>query len=223
MWVLVVEDEASMRAVVCQGLREAHHTVTEARDGGEALAALATAAYDAVLLDLMLPVASGLHVLREVRAANNHVPVVVVTARDGSDDVVSALDAGADDYLVKPFAFDVLLARLRAISRRASSPPIAELRVADLVLAPSARAVRRGATILSLTATEYRLLEFLMRRTGRAVSRSSIIDGVWGQHAEIENNTVDAFVKLLRAKVDCQPGPRLIHTIRSFGYILREE
>src|SRR5262245_5687110 len=149
MWILVVEDEASMRDVVCQGLTEANHTVTAARDGAEALAALESGSYDAVLLDMLLPAVSGLDVLRRLRSGANHVPVLILTALDSPADVVAGLDAGADDYLVKPFAFDVLLARLRAISRRAVVPPIPQLKVADPGLQPSSRSVERcGSPVL---------------------------------------------------------------------------
>jgi DNA-binding response OmpR family regulator len=223
VWILVVEDESSMRRIVCQGLTEANHTVTAARDGAEALAALDTTAFDAVLLDIMLPGISGLDVLRRVRQRRNHVPVLVLTARDSTADVVAGLDAGADDYLVKPFAFDVLLARLRAISRRAVVPPVAHLTVADLVVTPATRAVERGGRPIVLTATEFRLLEFLTRRSGRATSRSAIIEGVWGHESEIESNTLDAYVKLVRDKIETPPRRRLIQTLRGFGYILRDE
>ena len=223
MWILVVEDEPSMRRIVAQGLKEANHTVTVARDGVEALAALESTTYDAVLLDMLLPGVAGLDVLRRLRQRRNHVPVLVLTALDGAADVVAGLDAGADDYLVKPFAFDVLLARLRAISRRAAAPPVAELTVDDLVLTPATRTVTRDGQPMSLTSTEFRLLEFLMRRSGRAASRSSIIEGVWGQDADIESNTVDAYVKLVRGKIDVPPHRRLIHTLRGFGYIVRDD
>jgi len=222
MWILVAEDEPAMRDIVRQGLEEANHTVTVARDGDEALSALTSTTFDAVLLDMMLPAMSGLDVLRQLRARGNHVPVLIVTALDGSVDMVSGLDAGADDYLVKPFAFEVLLARLRAISRRAINPPVAVLRIDDLTLAPAGRTVERGGIPVALTATEFRLLEFLMRRAGRAVSRSAIIEGVWGCEAEVEANTVDAFVKLLRDKIDTRAERRLLHTVRGYGYILRE-
>ena len=223
MWILVVEDEPSMRRIVVQGLKEANHTVTAARDGAEALAALESTTFDAVLLDMLLPGVGGLDILRRLRQQRNHVPVLVLTALDSATDIVAGLDAGADDYLVKPFAFDVLLARLRAISRRAAAPPVAELTVDDLVLTPATRTVTRDGQPISLTSTEFRLLEFLMRRSGRAASRSSIIEGVWGQDAEIESNTLDAYVKLVRDKVDGPPHRRLIQTLRGFGYILREE
>jgi DNA-binding response OmpR family regulator len=222
VWILVVEDEPAMRDIVRQGLAEANHTVTLARDGAEALAALESTTFDVVLLDVMLPVVTGIDVLREMRARGSRIPVLLLTARDGSADVVAGLDAGADDYLVKPFAFDVLLARLRAISRRATSPPIAVLKIDDLTLEPATRTVARMGVPIAVTATEYRVLEFLMRRSGRAVSRSAIIEGVWGCQADVEPNTVDAYVKLLRDKVDTRAERRVIHTLRGYGYILRE-
>jgi DNA-binding response OmpR family regulator len=223
MWILVVEDEPLMRRAVQQGLEEANHIVTVASDGIEALEALESTSFDGVLLDMMLPQIGGLEVLRRLRSRNNAVPVLALTALNSPADVVAGLDAGADDYLVKPFAFNVLLARLRAISRRAATPPLAQLKVDDLILTPATRFVERRGIPIPLTATEFRLLEFLMRRQGRAVSRSSIVDGVWGPVADVATNTIDVFVKGLRAKVDAPPSRPLIQTIRGFGYILRTE
>ena len=147
----------------------------------------------------------------------------MLTARDAADDVVRGLDAGADDYLTKPFSFNVLLARLRAISRRSAQPPKTKLQVADLILDPACREVCRNEVSLALTATEYRVLEFLMRRSGHAVSRSAIIEGVWGFDQDVETNTVDAFIRHLREKVDQGHERKLIHTVRGYGYIMREE
>jgi two-component system response regulator MprA len=147
----------------------------------------------------------------------------MLTARDAATDVVRGLDAGADDYLTKPFSLKVLLARLRAISRRSVRPPVSTLQIDDLALDPASREVKRAGRSIPLTATEFRLLEFLMRRAGRAVSRPAIIEAVWGFQEDIEMNTVDAFIKLLRDKIDTRPGRKLIHTVRGYGYILREE
>jgi two-component system response regulator MprA len=147
----------------------------------------------------------------------------MLTARDAPGDVVRGLDAGADDYLTKPFSFEVLLARVRAISRRSAQPAKSTLQVADLELDPASREVRRAGAALALTATEYRVLEFLMRRAGHALSRSAIIEGVWGFDQDVEANTVDAFIRLLREKVDLGRKHRLIHTVRGFGYIVRDE
>ena len=222
MWILVAEDEPSMGRLLVQGLQEQNHTVTLARDGEEALAAVSTSDFDAIVLDVMMPRLNGFEVARRLRASKNHTPILMLTARDASDDIVNGLDAGADDYLVKPFSFKVLLARLRALSRRAANAPIQVLLAADLCLDPATREVRRSGTKLALTPTEFRLLELLMRRANRAVSRSAIIEAVWGFNEDVESNTVDVYIKLLRQKVDTDAGRRLIHTVRGFGYILRD-
>ena len=222
MWILVVEDEHDMAEIVRQGLEEDNHTVTLACDGTEALAAIATSAFDAVVLDVMMPGVDGFSVVRRIREARSQIPVLMLTARDTPRDIVNGLDAGADDYLIKPFAFDVLLARLRALARRASTPPVSTLQVADLVLDPAARSVSRGGREVTLTATEFRLLEHLLRRARRAASRASIIDAVWGFDDHIESNTLDVYIKLLRERIDEGHGRKLIHTVRGYGYILRD-
>ena len=205
------------------GLEEENHTVVLASDGGEGLHAAQTCDFDAILLDVMMPNLDGVELVRRLRVGGRQTPVLMLTARDAPDDIIRGLDAGADDYLTKPFALRVLLARLRAISRRSSHAPRANLQVHDLVLDPASREVSRGGTVLSLTATEYRVLEFLMRRAGHAVSRSSMIEGVWGFDDEIEDNTVDAFISHLREKVDAGQERKLIQTVRGYGYIVRED
>lgn len=223
MWILVVEDEPAMRDALRQGLEEENHTVTLAANGMEGIHAAETLNLDAILLDVMLPGMSGIDLVRRLRVVGRQTPVLMLTARDAANDVVRGLDAGADDYLTKPFPFNVLLARLRAISRRSVQPPKAKLQVADLVLEPASRQVCRNNVLLTLTATEYRVLEFLMRRSGHAVSRSTIIEGVWGFDQDVEANTVDAFIHHLREKVDLGHERKLIHSVRGYGYIMREE
>lgn len=222
MWILVAEDEISMGDLLLKGLEEQNHTVTLARDGQEAWTAVSTCAFDAIVLDVMMPQLSGLEVVRRLRASKNNTPILLLTARGAAEDVVSGLDCGADDYLVKPFAFSVLLARLRAIARRAAQSPVKELRANDLWLDPASREVKRDGKTIALTPTEFRMLEVLMRRANRAVSRSSIIEAVWGFDEDVESNTVDVYIKLLREKVDDKAERRLIHTVRGFGYILRD-
>ena len=222
MWILVAEDEPSMGDLLARGLSEQNHTVTLARDGEEALSALATSAFDAIILDVMMPRMDGLQVTRRLRADKIHTPVLLLTARDAPEDIVKGLDAGADDYLVKPFALSVLMARLRAISRRSVQPPVQELCAEQLRLNPASREVTRAGTKISLTPTEFRLLELLMRRANRAVSRDSILESVWGSDEDVESNTIDVYIKTLREKVDLDPRRRLIHTVRGFGYILRD-
>lgn len=223
MWILVIEDECVMAELLRQGLDEANHSVTVARNGIEGLHAAGMSQYDAIVLDVMMPCMDGIELTRRLRTTGNDVPILMLTARDAASDVFKGLDAGADDYLTKPFSLKVLLARLRAISRRGARPPVAKLQVDDLVLDPAAREVTRAGQNVNLTATEFRLLEFLMRRTGRAVSRFAIIEAVWGFEADVESNTVDAFIKMLRDKLERGGSHRLIQTVRGFGYIVREE
>ena len=223
MWILVVEDENSMREALRLGLEEENHSVTLASDGLEGIHAAESFDFDAIVLDVMMPGMDGVDLVRRLRSRGKQTPVLMLTARDASADVVRGLDAGADDYLTKPFAFHVLLARLRAISRRSIQPQKARLQVDDLLLDPASREVSRAGRTLTLTATEYRVLEFLMRRVGHAISRSAIIEGVWGFNEEIETNTVDAFIKHLREKIDSKSERKLIHTVRGYGFILREE
>jgi DNA-binding response OmpR family regulator len=222
VWVLVVEDESSMGELLRQGLEEANHTVTLARDGLEGLAAAETYAVDAIVLDVMLPGLSGIEVAQRLRAAGRQVPILMLTARDAPDAIVKGLDAGADDYLTKPFPLNVLLARLRALARRAPQPALEALRVADLTLNPATREVTRGDKSISLTSTEFRLLEYLLRRPGRVCSRASIMDAVWGLDKDVQTNTVDVYIKLLRSKIETG-GPPLLQTVRGYGYVVRDE
>jgi DNA-binding response OmpR family regulator len=222
VWVLVIEDERSMGDLLRQGLEEANHTVTLARDGLEGIAAAETCAIDAIVLDLMLPGVDGNEIARRLRAAGQQVPILMLTARDAPADIVRGLDAGADDYLTKPFALKVLLARLRALSRRAPRPPQEVLRVRDLTLNPATREVTRADARIDLTSTEFRLLEYLLRRPGRVCSRASIMDGVWGLDKDVQTNTVDVYIKLLRSKIETG-GPPLIQTVRGYGYVVRDD
>jgi DNA-binding response OmpR family regulator len=224
VWVLVVEDEPSMGELLRQGLEEENHTVTLTRDGLEGVHAAETCNVDAIVLDVMVPGLNGIAVTQRLRASGRQTPILMLTARDAPADIVAGLDAGADDYLTKPFSLKVLLARLRALSRRAVRPAVRILRVRDLTLDPSTHLVTRAGRVLDLTSTEFRVLEFLMRRTGRACSRASIIDGVWGMEQDVKANTVDAFIRLLRGKVDAAgERPALIQTVRGYGYIVRDE
>ncbi len=223
MRVLVVEDERRMADLLRTGLTEEGHSVAVASTGPDGLALAEAEDFDVIVLDVLLPGLDGYDVARRLRRTGNQTPVLMLTARDATADIVTGLDAGADDYLVKPFAFDVLLARLRAISRRG---PVAQgvcLVIGDLSLDPAAHQVRRAGELLTLTRTEYNLLEFLMRRAGTVVPRRTLIEGVWGHEREIEDNTLDVFVRLLRQKVGAGDGPGLIHTVRGVGYVLRAE
>jgi DNA-binding response OmpR family regulator len=223
MQVLVVEDERRLAALLRQGLAEEGHSVVVAHDGREGLDTALAGRFDAIILDVMLPVMDGLAVARRLRQARNQTPILMLTARDSTADVIDGLDQGADDYLTKPFRFDVLLARLRAVSRRGPVPRPVRLQVGDLVLNTASRQVLRGNRPVRLTRTEYSLLEFLMRRAGRVVSRDAILDGVWGLDKDVGANTLEAFIRLLRTKIDHGRAPKLIHTVRGVGYCLREE
>jgi len=220
--MLIVEDERRMAHLLRHGLSEEGHTVVVAGTGPEGLALAETESFDVIVLDVMLPGLDGHALARRLRAVRNRTPILMLTARDATADIVAGLDAGADDYLVKPFSFDELLARLRALSRREPMSHGTRLTVADLSLDPGAHDVRRGGEPLSLTRTEHSLLEFLMRRAGHVVPRRTLIDGVWGHDRDIEDNTLEAFVRLLRQKMEAGGRARLVHTVRGVGYVLRE-
>jgi DNA-binding response OmpR family regulator len=223
MKLLIIEDESRMADLLCKGLTEEGHTVTSACDGAEGLELAKSYEFDVILLDIMLPKLTGYEVAKRLRAEKIRTPILMLTARDAVPDIVRGLDMGADDYLTKPFSFEELVARLRAVKRRALAAADTSLHVGDLVLDPAGREVRRGEHRLSLTRTEYNLLERLIYRAGKVVSRQSLIEAVWGFDREIEENTLDAFMHLLRAKVDSPGQPRLIHTVRGVGYMIRKD
>ena len=222
MRVLIVEDEKKLADLLKKGLDEDGHIATVAHTGVDGLECAQASRFDAVVLDVMLPGLDGFEVARRLRKANNRTPILILTARDAVSDIVKGLDLGADDYLTKPFSFVEFLARLRAVSRRGpvSQPPL--LRAADLTLDPSTCEVFRGDKQIPLTKKEYLLLELLLRNAGRVVRREVILDTIWGTEESVENNTVDAFIKLLRNKVDQGHDSKLIHTVRGFGYRLCE-
>ncbi|HEY8807154.1 MAG TPA: response regulator transcription factor [Candidatus Limnocylindria bacterium] len=224
MNVLLVEDDPAVRGAVERALRHAGHEPALATDGVRALEQATALLYDAVVLDLGLPGLDGLEVCRRLRAAGNQVPVLMLTARAAVSDRVSGLDAGADDYLVKPFALDELLARLRALERRApSSGQIrGELRFGDLTIDRDAMTCRRGAREIQLSRTEYQLLELLMANQGKVLSRDVIFDKVWGYDFGPESNSLDVYVGYLRRKLEADGEPRIIHTVRGVGYVMRD-
>ena len=222
MRVLIVEDEPEMAHLLQQGLSEENHTVVVAADGAAALDTARHYEFDAIVLDAMLPLLNGFEVARRLRAAKCETPILMLTARDSIPDITRGLDAGADDYLTKPFAFAVLLARLRAITRRAAPPAPVLLQVADLELNPATQRVTRAGKPIPLTATEFRLLEYMMRRLGRVLLRAAILEAVWGFDEPVNDNTLDAFISLLRTKVDKGFRRHLIHTVRGVGYMLEE-
>jgi two-component system response regulator MprA len=222
MQVLVVEDDPTVAALLERALREEGDSAIVVRDGLTAVDVAGTEEFDVIILDVMLPGLDGFHVAQRLRALGKQTPILLLTARDADRDIVHGLKLGADDYLIKPFSLDVLFARLHALTRRGALPLSLQLIAADLTLSPSTREVRRGDRLLQLTKTEFALLELLLRNAGRVVPRDRILEIVWGYGADVESNTLDAFVHSLRSKVD-RPGERkLIHTVRSVGYCLRE-
>jgi DNA-binding response OmpR family regulator len=223
MNVLVVEDEKGMAQLLKKGLEEESHVVSVAFDGPSALGMAANTPFELILLDVMLPGMNGIEVAKRIREDHRGASILMLTARDTVSDVVSGLDAGADDYLTKPFSFAVLLARIRALQRRQLESQTHPLRVADLSLDVTSRRAFRGGREIFLTPTEFRLVEFLMRQGGRVASRHAIIEAVWRQGENVEENTLDAFVRLLRRKIDEGEPVKLIHTMRGFGYRLDAE
>jgi two-component system copper resistance phosphate regulon response regulator CusR len=221
MAVLVAEDAPQLRSLLVRSLREEGFEVRACADGEEADRLLADTRFDAVVLDWMLPGLSGMELVRRTRARGDDTPVVMLTARDGLGDRVAALDAGADDYLTKPFALEELLARLRAVLRRSTPRPGPPLAYADLTLDAAARTANRAGVPLRLTAREFALLRFLVEHAGEVVSRARIVAEVWGTEDDGLTNVVDVFIHHLRDKVDADFGLPLIHTVRGAGYVLR--
>jgi DNA-binding response OmpR family regulator len=221
--ILLVEDDAEMARVLMQGLREESHRVDLAKDGASALALAKTASFDVVLLDVMLPGVDGLQVARQLRSRKDDVGVLMLTARDTRADVVKGLDAGADDYLTKPFSFEELLARIRAVGRRSAPKPRNVLEYRDLVLETNTFRAFRAGILLKLTFTEFRLLELLVRNHGRVVPRAAIVEMLWGERREVTENTLDAFVSLLRRKIGDCGANRVIETHRGVGYSIGTE
>jgi len=224
MRVLVIEDEAKVARALDDGLSREGYEVTVARTGEEGYYLLDSAPFDLVVLDLMLPGRDGLEVLATMRSRDRGIPVLIVTARDSVEDRVIGLDAGADDYLVKPFAFAELLARVRALSRRGRSEAPARLKVSDLEVDASARRVTRGGRTLDLTAREFELLEYLVRNHGRVVSREMLARDVWKEtgRATPLDNVIDVHIARLRRKVDDAAEAKLIHTVRGVGFMIGE-
>jgi two-component system copper resistance phosphate regulon response regulator CusR len=220
MRILVVEDESSLAQSLAKGLRQAAHAVDIAPTLAEARSKLALESYDAVVLDLGLPDGSGLTLAREIRGRGDRVPILVLTARDGVADRVAGLDAGADDYVVKPFALEEVLARLRALERRAPEFRPTVLTVADLQVDPSTRSAERAGTPIPLTTTEYALLEYLARHAGSVLGRADISAHVWDENYDPFSNVIDVYMARLRKKVDAPGLVPLLHTVRGAGYTL---
>lgn len=222
MRLLIAEDEKDLNSVIVKTLIKNHYTVDSCFDGEEALDFLRLADYDAVILDIMMPRLSGLEVLRKLRADGNPVPVLLLTARDSVLDRVTGLDAGADDYLVKPFAFDELLARLRVMLRRKGGRTDNCYRIANLTVDCDARTAYRDKTAIALSSREFSILEYMACNQGIVLTRDKIEQHIWNYDYEGVSNVVDVYIRYLRRKIDDGFSPKLIHTIRGTGYVLKE-
>ena len=223
MRILVVDDEPAVREAVERALRLEGHDVSLAADGQEALGALDSRPPDAVVLDVLMPRVDGLEMCRRMRRRGDHTPVLMLTARDAVSDRVAGLDAGADDYLIKPFALEELLARVRALLRRAApGEPDGPLRFADVTLDPLAHEVRRGERVIDLTRTEFLLLDLFLRHPRQVLTRSLIFENVWGYDFGPRSNSLEVYMGYLRRKTEADGEPRLLHTVRGVGYVMRE-
>lgn len=222
MRILVVEDDLKLAELLSRGLSKEGHVVDVATNGILGLEQGLSRQFDAIVLDIMLPGLEGLQVAKRLRSSGVLTPILMLTARDSDRDIVRGLDAGADDYLTKPFSFEVLAARLRVIARRSTANAGGSLQVADLTLDTRTHEVQRHGHPIPLTRTEFVLLEHLMRRAGRVVSRDDLLEAGWGIDRDVESNTLDVFIFQLRTKLEAGGSPRLVQTVRGFGYTVRE-
>lgn len=225
MRILIVEDEEKVASFLRKGLEQSSYTVDVVNNGIDGLEFALANEYAAILLDIMIPGQDGIAVLRGLREKGNQTPVLALTARSALEDRIQGLDAGCDDYLAKPFSFDELLARLRALLRRraALNPRGAQLEFAGLVLDPVTRRVTRDGRPIELTNKEYALLEMLLRRPGQVFTRTALLESIWGYDFDAESNVLEVYMNFLRKKVDKNATTKLLHTVRGVGYVLREE
>lgn len=223
MRILVVEDEKDLRNIIKKRLVREHYSVDACGDGEEALDYMEMTSYDGVLLDIMLPGKDGFAVLKEVRQMGNDTPILLLTARDGIEDRVKGLDLGADDYLIKPFAFEELLARIRVMMRRKPKFVTNQLKIADLTLDRDTRIVTRAGKEISLSSKEFMVLECLMRNQNIVMTRQQIEQNAWNYDYEGGSNVIDVYIRYLRKKIDAGYEKKLIHTVRGTGYVMREE
>jgi DNA-binding response OmpR family regulator len=221
MRILIVEDEKSLREIVAARMGREGYAVDRAADGAEALEYIMAGTYDCVILDIMLPKKDGITVLKEIREKGDRTPALLLTARDSIEDRVSGLDCGADDYLIKPFAYDELSARVRALLRRGTENKSSDLAFADLRMNLLSREVTRGGRPVSLTVKEFALLEYFLRNPNRTLTRDQIINHVWNFDFDNNTNVVNVYMRYLRGKIDEGSEVKLIHTIRGVGYIMR--
>lgn len=223
MRVLLIEDDVTIARLLEEGLEDESYAVDVVHDGSEGYRTAAADDYDVIILDIMLPGMNGYEVCRALRNDGNKTPILMLTARDTERDIVEGLDTGADDYLAKPFSFDVLLARIRALLRRPNEKLEEIIQVGDLKLDPSSKRVTRASQEISLTAKEYGVLEYLMRNKGKVLSKEQIISHVWDFDADVLPNNVELFIMFLRRKIDKPFKSKLIYTVSGFGYKLEEK
>lgn len=223
MRILVVEDERDLNSIIVKRLNKAGYSVDTCYDGEEALDYMRMGEYDVILLDIMLPKMNGLDVVRTLRKKRDKTPVLLLTAKDAIEDRVIGLDSGADDYLVKPFAFEELLARVRVLTRRSIEEVTNVFTVANLSVDCDTRIVKRGETVIPLSSKEFSVLEYLIRNQGIVLSRAKIEQHIWNFDYEGCSNVIDVYIRYLRKKIDQDFEPKLIHTIRGAGYVLRDE
>ena len=222
MKLLIVEDDRAIAAALKEGLEDESYAVDVVHDGDEGYRTASADEYDVIILDVMMSEMDGYEVCARLRADGNHTPILMLTARDAERDVVNGLDQGADDYLAKPFSFEILLARIRALLRRPAEKTSEVLRVGDLSLDPATKRVERAGKEISLTAKEYAVLEFLMRHPGQVKSKETIISHVWDFDADVLPNNVELFIMFLRRKIDKPFPTKLIHTVTGFGYKIED-
>ncbi len=223
MRILLVEDERKLSAVIKRGLKEVHYAVDSADNSDDALFLAETNPYDLIILDIMIPGKDGISICRNLRKKKNDTPVLMLTARDDVEDKISGLDAGADDYLTKPFSFPEFLARVRALLRRKNTEKSTSLKVADLELDQRTRKVSRAGKDIELTPTEYSLLEYLMINVGQVVTRTMISEHVWNEDFESFSNVINVYINYLKKKIDHEHKKQLIHSMRGVGYSLKDE
>ena len=223
MRILVVEDEVNLNDIIVKKLKLEHYGVDSCFDGEEALDYIFSVEYDVILLDIMLPKLNGFEVIKELRNKGNHTSVLMLTARDSADDKVKGLDLGADDYLVKPFDFNELSARIRAVVRRKYGNSSNKLIIGDLVIDSSEKSVTRAGKKIDLTGKEYEVLEYLVQSKNRILSRDQIKEHVWDYDYEGDSNIIDVLVKNIRKKIDVENGKQIIYTKRGLGYVVKEE
>lgn len=223
MRILVIEDDQKVAGFIKKGLIEESYAVDVCHDGTDGAFWATANEYDVILLDIMLPKKDGITVCKELRAQGMAAPILMLTARDSVDDKIRGLDAGADDYLAKPFSFGELLARIRSLMRRSQAQKTATLTLADLEMNPTARSVTRAGKAISLTTKEYALLEYFMRHPGEVLSETRIVEHVWDMNYDPATNVVNVYIHHLRSKIDKDFEPKLLHTIRGAGYVLKDE